>query len=83
MQADLKRRIEAAAKVNRRSLNSEITARLELSLASDDMFPVTFYERPEGEPGVAVASLVGEVETLKSQVQALEIRLKGVEDRGG
>jgi Arc-like DNA binding domain len=37
MQSGLKRRLEEAAKANGRSLNSEIVARLEQSLASPDL----------------------------------------------
>jgi len=71
MPRDLKDTLDAAARENGRSLNSEIVARLQASVQADESVPdfVTpeLFER--------VKSLGREMETLRAQVRALEGRV--------
>ncbi|MCH8685876.1 Arc family DNA-binding protein [Pedomonas mirosovicensis] len=70
MPRELKDALEAAARQNGRSLNSEIVARLEASVQTDACVPD--FVTPELFERVKV--LGQEMETLRAQVRALEIR---------
>jgi hypothetical protein len=82
MQPELKRRVEAAAKANGRSLNSEIVARVERTLQEDS----GILESSAHE--VRLSTLEGQVldyfpltNKLNKKVQELEKRLSDLENR--
>ena len=68
LQPDLKRRIEEAAKRNGRSLNSEISIRLELSLDAE-------------VPDFTSASLVDLVAELRTHMEEQDARIRALELR--
>jgi hypothetical protein len=61
---ELRRGVENAAKANRRSLNAEITARLEASFKDD-------FGVPDFVSGNRIDALSVELETLRAEVRAL------------
>jgi hypothetical protein len=81
LRPDLKMRLEAAARANGRSLNSEITARLERSLPIDDrVSPVspnlTLEERLAAVEQVVLASIVDpRLDQLDQRVRLVEAEL--------
>lgn len=73
MPPDLKEALDASARQNGRSLNSEIVARLQQSIETDGAVPD--FVTPELYQQVKV--LGQELEGLRAQVRALEIRTTG------
>ncbi|ODT01668.1 MAG: hypothetical protein ABS49_00780 [Erythrobacter sp. SCN 62-14] len=73
MPPDLKEALDASARQNGRSLNSEIVARLQQSIEADQTVPD--FVTPELYQQVKV--LGQELEGLRAQVRALEIRTSG------
>ena len=64
LRPELKKRVEEAARANGRSLNAEITARLEASLRGD-------YGVPDFVSGNRMDALGAELETVQAKVRAL------------
>ncbi|KUR75654.1 Arc family DNA-binding protein [Novosphingobium sp. FSW06-99] len=73
---DLRRAVEGAAKANRRSLNAEITARLEYSFLLEAVAdPASHGSNGDAGWQQAVRAQGQEIEALRAEVRALSMQI--------
>ncbi|WP_077120728.1 toxin-antitoxin system HicB family antitoxin [Agrobacterium rosae] len=75
LQPELKRRVEAAAKKANRSLNAEITSRLEFSFAADVIVQETGWDVGHGHETPEFAAAHQKTKTLEKRVEELEAKV--------
>lgn len=77
LSADLRRKVEEAAKRNNRTMNSEIAARLEASFRDDDGTAPDEIENLR----VSLRAEAIERQALESRLHHMELRLRALEGR--